>query len=190
MTTQKDVVILVGNLQKTSANRKMAHALAALSTTAFKLEIVEIGQLPLYNQDEENAPPAAWQQFRERIKAASAILCVTPEHLSSVPAVLMNALDVGSMPREQNVWEGKPAAIAGVSTGAIGPFNKHRHLREALSSLKIITLHEPEVYLAGDDGLFDDEGQIAAPGTRDLLVKFLQSFEDFVDKNTVPRGQS
>lgn len=183
MSTQRDVAVLVGNLQEASQNRMLAQVFVEISPPALKLEIVEIGNLPLYNQDKDDNPPAVWRDFRTRLKAASAVLFVTPEHLRSVPAVLMNALDVGSMPYDKSVWDGKPAAIAGVSTGTIGPFNNHRHLREALTFLRVLTLQKPEVYLAGVESLFNDQGHLTSQGTQALLMDFLKAFAAWIDKN-------
>src|ERR1700693_3381095 len=123
MTTPRNVAVLVGSLRKDSFNRKMANAFAALAGPALKLTIVEIGQLPLYNEDDDHDnPPAAWVSFRTQVKSADAVLFVTPEYNRSVPAPLKNALDVGSRPYGKSAWNGKPAAIVSVSPGAIGAF--------------------------------------------------------------------
>src|SRR3974390_1322133 len=110
-----DVAVIVGSLRKDSINRKVAHALAELAPSPLKLGIVEIGQLPLYNQDGDASPPAAWVAFRERIKAANAVLFVTPEHNRSVPAALKNALDIGSPPSFPNGWGGDSRAGGGAA---------------------------------------------------------------------------
>ena len=111
MSTPKDVAVLVGSLRKGSFSRKMANAMRELAPPELKLEIVEIGQLPLYNQDEDSAPPATWTAFRERLRRADAFLFVTPEYNRSVPAALKNAIDVGSRPYGKSMWNGKPAAV-------------------------------------------------------------------------------
>ena len=118
----QDVVVIVGSLRNDSINRKVAHALAELAPSGLKLSIVEIGQLPIYNQDGDENPPPEWTAFRERIAAADAVLFVTPEHNRSVPAALKNALDVGSRPYGKNVWNGKPGAVVTASPGGIGGF--------------------------------------------------------------------
>src|SRR5580704_4784050 len=121
MGTTRNVAVFVGSLRKGSFNRLTAKALAALAPSALQLEIVEIGQLPLYNEDDDHgAPPAAWVAFRERVRAADAVLFVTPEYNRSVPGVLKNALDVGSRPYGHSAWNGKPCAVVSVSPGAIG----------------------------------------------------------------------
>jgi chromate reductase len=111
MDETRDVAVIVGSLRKDSINRKVAHALAALAPAGLNLGIVEIGDLPMYNQDLDDAPPAAWTAFRERIAAADAVLFVTPEYNRSVPAALKNALDVGSRPYGKSAWNGKPGRL-------------------------------------------------------------------------------
>src|SRR5467141_2735477 len=98
----RDVAVIVGSLRKGSLNRHVANSLAALAHATLKLNIIDIGHLPIYNQDGDEEPPASWREFRDRIKAADAVLFVTPEHNRSVPAALKNALDVGSRPYGKN----------------------------------------------------------------------------------------
>jgi chromate reductase len=159
----------------------MAHALAALAPPSLKLEIVEIGALPLYNQDEDEDPPAAWTAFRERIRAADAVLFVTPEYNRSVPAPLKNAIDVGSRPYGSSAWDGKPAAIVSLSPGAIGAFGANHHLRQSLVFLNMPPLQQPEAYIGGAANLFDAEGKLTNQGTADFLKKFMQAFAAWID---------
>ena len=116
----RDVAVFVGSLRKDSFTRKVANALKELAPSSLKLEIIEIGQLALYNQDSDANPPTPWVEFRQRVKRADAVLFVTPEYNRSVPAPLKNAIDVGSRPYGQSVWNAKPGAIVSVSPGAIG----------------------------------------------------------------------
>ena len=139
MADTRDVVVIVGSLRKDSLNRKAANAIAAIAPASLRFEIVEIGQLPFYNQDLDEAPPAAWTAFRDRVRAADAVLFVTPEYNRSVPGVLKNAIDVGSRPYGKSVWSGKPAAIVTVSPGAIGGFGANHHLRQSLVYLDMPT---------------------------------------------------
>jgi chromate reductase, NAD(P)H dehydrogenase (quinone) len=127
-----DVVVIVGSLRRGSINRKVANALVELAPEGLKLSIVEIGQLPIYDQDGDENPPAEWTAFRERIRAADAVLFITPEHNRSVPAALKNALDVGSRPYGKNAWNGKPGAVVSASPGGIGGFGANHHLRQSL----------------------------------------------------------
>jgi chromate reductase, NAD(P)H dehydrogenase (quinone) len=179
-----DVAVIVGSLRKGSYSRMMAHALAALAPPSLKLEIVEIGALPLYDQDREvdTDPPAAWTAFRERVRPADAVLFVTPEYNRSVPAPLKNAIDVGSRPYGKSVWDGKPAAIVSVSPGAIGGFGANHHLRQSLVFLNMPPLQQPEAYIGGAGDLFDAEGKLTNPGTADFAKKFMQAFAGWIEK--------
>ncbi|MEJ0026442.1 MAG: NAD(P)H-dependent oxidoreductase [Rhizomicrobium sp.] len=179
--------MLVGSLRKDSLNRKMAHALAGLAPASLKLGIVEIGQLSLYNQDDDAQPPAAWTAFRARIKAADAVLFVTPEYNRSVPGVLKNALDVASRPYGANAWDGKPGAVVSVSPGAIGGFGANHHLRQSLVFLNVLALQQPEAYIGGAAGLFDADGKIANAGTRAFLQTFMQEFLAWIERNAQTR---
>src|ERR1700682_1352926 len=121
MSMNREVAVLVGSLRKESFTRKMAHALIELAPAELKLKIVEIGQLPHYNQDLDTAiPPAAWVAFRDQVRPAHGVVFATPEYNRSVPGVLKNAIDVGSRPHGHSAWEGKPGAVISVSLGAIG----------------------------------------------------------------------
>ncbi|HWE74554.1 MAG TPA: NAD(P)H-dependent oxidoreductase [Stellaceae bacterium] len=181
----KDIVVIVGSLRKESFNRKMANALVGLAPASLKLEIVEIGQLPLYNQDldPDNAPPT-WNEFRARVKKADGVLFVTPEYNRSVPAPLKNAIDVGSRPYGQSVWDKKPAAVVSVSPGAIGAFGANHHLRQSLVFLNMPAMQQPEAYVGGADKLFDAAGKIINDGTRGFLTKFMAAFADWVETNS------
>jgi len=180
MSTSRDVAVFVGSLRKEAFSRKVAKALAALAPPPLKLSIVEIGQLPLYNQDEEAPPPAAWTAFRERVKAADAVLFVTPEHNRSVPAALKNALDVASRPYGHSAWDGKPGAVVSVSPGALGGFGANHHLRQSLVFVNVPTMQQPEAYVGAVADLFDDAGAIVKPGTREYFQNFLQAFAAWV----------
>ena len=179
----KDIVVIVGSLREESFNRKMANALRELAPAALKLEIVEIGQLPLYNQDLDADPPAAWRELRARIKKADGVLFVTPEYNRSIPAPLKNAIDVGSRPYGRSAWDGKPCAIVSVSPGAIGAFGANHHLRQSFVFLNMPAMPQPEAYIGGADKLFDASGKIANDGTRGFLAKFLEAYATWVEKH-------
>ena len=180
----RNVAVIVGSLRKDSFNRKVANNLPGLSPAALKPEIVEIGQLPLYNQDDDAAGkvPPAWQAFRDRIKAADAVLFVTPEYNRSVPGVLKNAIDVGSRPYGQSAWDGKPGAVISVSPGAIGAFGANHHLRQSMVFLNVPMLQQPEAYVGGAANLFDDKGSLTNATTREFLGKFMQAFAAWIEK--------
>jgi len=178
-----DVAVIVGSLRRDSINRKVAHALAELAPAALKLSIIEIGQLPIYNPDGDEEPPAEWTGFRERIRAADAVLFVTPEHNRSVPAALKNALDVGSRPYGRSAWSGKPGAVVSASPGAIGGFGANHHLRQSFVFLNIAAMAQPEAYIGGADKLFDANGVLINAGTRTFLQGFMQAFDAWVAAN-------
>jgi chromate reductase, NAD(P)H dehydrogenase (quinone) len=182
MDRPMNVCVLVGSLRKASFNGTLANALISLAPSSMKLDIVEIGQLPLYNEDLETAaPPASWTAFRQRVKAADAVLFVTPEYNRSVPAVLKNAIDVGSRPYGASVWDGRPGAIVSSSPGAIGAFGANHHLRQSLVFLNVPTMQQPEGYLSHVDKLFDEQGKIVNDGTRKFLQTLMQAFADWVE---------
>lgn len=180
MSAVRNVAVLVGSLRKDSINRKVAHALAELAPPSLKLEIVEIGQLPLYNQDSDQDPPQAYLDFRARVKAADAVLFVTPEHNRSVPAALKNAIDVGSRPYGASAWNGNPAAVISASPSAIGGFGANHHLRQSLVWLNMRAMPQPEAYVGGADKLFDRNGKLNNEGTRNFLKNFIDSFAAWV----------
>ena len=177
------VAVLVGSLRKDSFTRKVALALADLAPADLELKIVEIGDLPLFNQDLEPAPPAAWTAFRDAVRGADGVLFVTPEYNRSVPGALKNAIDVGSRPYGHSVWDGKPGAVVSVSPGAMGGFGANHHLRQSLVFLNVPTLAQPEAYVGGAAGLFDDAGKLTNESTRGFLTKFMQAFDAWVQRH-------
>jgi chromate reductase len=184
MTMEKpmNVCVLVGSLRKASFNGMLANVLISLAPSSLKLDIIEIGQLPLYNQDlDTDPPPAPWTVFRRRVMAADAVLFVTPEYNRSVPAVLKNALDVGSRPYGSSVWDRKPGAIVSSSPGAIGAFGANHHLRQSLVFLNVPTMQQPEAYVSHVDKLFDDHGKLVSEGTGKFLQEFMRTFANWVE---------
>jgi chromate reductase, NAD(P)H dehydrogenase (quinone) len=176
------IAILVGSLRKGSFSRKMAEALIALAPDTLSLEIVEIGELPLYNQDlDTDPPPPAWVAFRDAVRPVDGLLFITPEYNRSVPAALKNAIDVGSRPYGKSVWSGKPGAIVSVSPGAIGAFGANHHLRQSLVFLDVPTMQQPEAYIGGAATLFNEQGGMANEATKTLLTRFMASFAAWVE---------
>ncbi len=179
---ERKVAVLVGSLRKDSLNRKVANALPELAPVNLKLSIVEIGALALYNPDLETGVPPAWKEFRDRIRAAEAVLFVTPEYNRSMPGGLKNAIDVGSRPYGQSVWDGKPGAVISVSPGAIGGFGANHHLRQSLVFLNVPAMQQPEAYIGGADKLFEGD-RLANAATRDFLTRYLQTFADWIERH-------
>src|ERR1022692_2498700 len=181
MIPAANVVVLVGSLRKDSLNRKTAHALIALNAAPLKFEIAEIGHLPLYNQDLDGEnPPPSWTSFRDQIKSADAVLFVTPEYNRSVPGVLKNAIDVGSRPYGQSVWNLKPGAVMSVAPGALGGFGANHHLRQSMVFLNVPMMQQPEAYVGGAANLFDDAGAISNEGTRKFFETFITAFSAWI----------
>lgn len=179
----RNVAVLIGSLRKDSINRKVAKALMELAPSSLKLAEVEIGNLPLFNQDREATPYPEWTAFRDRVRAADAVLFCTPEYNRSVPAGLKNAIDVGSRPYGQSVWSGKPGAVVSAAPGAIGGFGANHHLRQSMVFLNVPMMQQPEAYVGGADKLFDAEGKLTVQSTRDFLTKFMTSFEAWIERN-------
>ena len=180
-----NVCVLLGSLRKASFSGMLANALMPLAPSSMEPEVVEIGQLPFYNQDLERVidpPPAPWTAFRQRVKAADAVLFVTPEY--NRPAVLKNALDVGSRPYGSSVWDRKPGAIVSGSPSAIGAFGANHHLRQSLVFLNVPTMQQPEAYVGHAHKLFGQHGKLINDDTRKFLQQFMQAFANWAE--TIP----
>lgn len=177
----KKVGIVVGSLRNGAFSRKVAQTVVDISDKDLEFEFIEIGDLPIYNQDfDDNIPePETYKPFRNKIKEMDALLFVTPEYNRSVPSVLKNALDVGSRPYGSNVWSGKPGAIISVSPGNIGGFGANHHLRQILAFLNVYTLQQPEMYLSNITEYIDDEGNVHE-NTKKFLYSFIESFDEWI----------
>lgn len=182
MSQEYSVAVVVGSLRKASFNRKVALALAELAPSNLKLNIVEIGDLALYNEDIDVEPPAAYKAFREQIRNSDAVLFVTPEYNRSVPGVLKNAIDVGSRPYGQSAWSGKPGAVISVSPGAVGGFGANHHLRQSLVFLDVPCMQQPEAYIGGAATLFDDNGKLSEK-VRPFLQTFIDTYAEWVARH-------
>jgi chromate reductase len=182
----KKVAVLLGSLRAQSFSRSLVQALGPIAPQPLSFDIVEIGDMPFYNPDlEGDDAPAAWQAFRRRILAADALLFVTPEYNRSVPAVLKNAIDVGSRPYGQSVWQGKPGAVITISPGRLGGFGANHHLRQSLMCLNVVTMATPEAYIADVAACLDGKGGFADAETQAFLQNYLQRFAGWVQLNAV-----
>ncbi|MDD2197680.1 MAG: NAD(P)H-dependent oxidoreductase [Bacteroidales bacterium] len=177
------IAVIVGSLRKESFNLKTAKALVAMAPDSLSLEILNIANLPMFNEDLEATPPNEWVEFRKQIVAADGFLFLTPEYNRSVPGVLKNAIDVGSRPYGQNSWSGKPAAIVSVSISNISGFGANHHLRQSLVFVNVLTMAQPEAYIGGATALFDDNGNLTNDSTNDFLKSFMGAFEKWVNTN-------
>lgn len=180
---QKNIAVIIGSLRKDSFNRKMANAVINLAPQSIKLEIVEIGELSPYNQDIDSDPPATWTNFRNKIKKFDGVLFVTPEYNRSIPGVLKNAIDIGSRPSHNNIWDQKPSAVISVTPGTTGAFGANHHLRQVLVAVNMPTMPQPEAYISKAATLFDDSGILIVDSTREFMKKFMDSFAEWVNKN-------
>ena len=167
------IAVLVGSLRRDSFNRKLATALARLAPSGVVLSQLEIGDLPLYNQDDDGNPAASVQRLKSGIHAADGVLFVTAEYNRSVPGVLKNAIDHASRPYGKSAFAGKPAGIIGASVGAIGTALAQQHLRNIAAYLDMPTLNQPEAFIHAKDGLFDADGDIGSASK-----EFLQGWVD------------
>jgi chromate reductase len=183
MTQPRTIAVIVGSLRKESFSRKLAKAIAAAAPKHLTFDFVDIGQLPHFNQDLEATPPAEWTAFRDRVKAADAVLFVTPEYNRGIPGVMKNAIDVGSRPYGSSVWNGKPAAVVSNSPGAIGGFGAYHHLRQSLVFLNMPTVNQPETYVGGVAAMFDENGELINEATGEFLTGFGVTFAEGIEKH-------
>jgi chromate reductase, NAD(P)H dehydrogenase (quinone) len=180
----RQIGYVIGSLRKESINRKLASALIKLGPPDFNFKELKIGDLPLYNQDDDKAQAAVVQRLKSELRAVDAVMFVTAEYNRSVPGVLKNALDHASRPYGQNAWAGKPAGIIGASTGAISTAVAQSHLRTILAYLDMPTLGQPEAYLQIKDGFFDEAGNIANVDTRKFVHGWMDKYAAWVKKFT------
>ncbi|TWI61501.1 chromate reductase [Pseudoduganella lurida] len=181
----KKVAVLIGSLRKDSLTRKYAHAVAKLLPATLEAEFIELGDLPLYNQDldDEGTPPAAWTAFREKLGAADAVLFFTPEYNRTIPGALKNAIDVGSRPYGKSIWNGKPAAVVSQSPGAIGGFGANHNVRQAVVFLNVPVMPAPELYIGNSANLLAEDGSIANEQSKQVFTQFAEAFGKWVESN-------
>jgi chromate reductase len=180
--SQYSIAVLVGSLRRESFNKKLATALARLAPAEFKFNTLEIGDLPLYNQDDDAHQAPQVLRLKSEIKAANGLLFVTAEYNRSIPGVLKNAIDHASRPYGQSAFAGKAAGVIGASVGTIGTALAQQHLRNVLAYLDVATLGQPEAFIHAKDGLFDDDGNIGAGG-REFLQGWMDKYADWIRKH-------
>jgi chromate reductase, NAD(P)H dehydrogenase (quinone) len=169
--SQYKIAVIVGSLRRDSFNLKLADAMVKLAPSDFTFRQAQIGDMPLYNQDNDTNQAPEVIRLKGELKAADGLLFFTPEYNRSIPGVLKNALDHASRPYGQSAWTGKPAGILGVSTGVIGTALAQQHLRNILAALNVPVLAQPDAFIHAKEGLFDPDGSIGADS-----IKFLQSW--------------
>jgi chromate reductase len=180
----KQVGYVIGSLRKESINRKLATALIKLAPPDFNFRELRIGDLPLYDQDEDRSQAPEVQRLKSELRTVDAVMFVTPEYNRSIPGVLKNAIDHASRPYGQNAWAGKPAGVIGASIGAISTAVAQLHLRTILAYLDMPTLGQPEAYIQVKDGFFDEAGNIANPETRKFLHGWMDKYVTWVKRLT------
>ena len=182
------IAIIVGSLRKDSLNRKMARAICKMRDDNLDCSIVEIGNLPLYNQDDDANPPETYVRFRQQIAQADGVLFVSPEYNRGIPGVLKNAIDVGSRPYGQSAFDKKQAAIVTVSPGAIGGFGANHQIRQAAVFLNMPVMQQPEAYLGHvTDDSFDQDGSVKEGPLKQLVANIAHAFHDWVEMITRSR---
>ena len=179
---QYRIAVVVGSLRKESFNRKLANAIAKLGPSDFSFQQVQIGDLPLYNQDDDANPADSVKRLKREIADSQGLLFVTAEYNRSIPGVLKNAIDHASRPYGQSAWAGKPAGVIGVSVGATGTSMAQQHLRNVLAYLDVPTLGQPEIFLQMKDGLFDESGAIG-PASKTFLQNWMDRYVPWVKKH-------
>jgi chromate reductase, NAD(P)H dehydrogenase (quinone) len=180
----KQIGYVIGSLRKDSYNRKLATALIKLGPTDFTFRELRIGDLPLYNQDDDKSQAPEVQRLKSEVRSCDGVIFFTAEYNRSIPGVLKNALDHASRPYGQNAWMGKPAGIIGASIGAIGTAVAQSHLRTVLAYLEMPLLTQPEAYITVKEGFFDDAGNFASPETRKFLHGWMDKYAAWVKRLT------
>ncbi len=179
----KKIAVIVGSIRKNSYSLQLAQNLIGLLPEGYQSEFVQIDQLPLYNQDYDSAePPAQYTAFRDQVRSADAVLFVTPEHNRSFPAALKNALDIGSRPYGQSVWNGKPALVVSQSPGNLSGALASNHLRQVLSFLNMPLVGQPEAYIAGSNKLLGEDSKITNQDTLKFLQSVINAFVQLIQR--------
>ncbi len=177
------IAVVVGSLRRDSFNQKLANAIMKLAPPEFSFKQSQIGDLPLYNQDDDDNPAEPVKRLKGEIAEAQGLLFVTPEYNRSMPGVLKNALDHASRPYGQNAWAGKPGGVIGASIGSIGTAIAQQHLRNSLAYLDVPTLGQPEAFIHVKEGLFDEAGDIGNEDSRKFLQNWMDHYVDWVKRH-------
>lgn len=181
--SKKTIGVFVGSLRKESFSRAIADFVSSLAPEEFEMRTIELGNLSMYNQDldDHGNPPEAWTKFRAEVKQLDGFLFVTPEYNRSVPAVLKNALDVGSRPYGESVWDGKAGGIISVSPGNLSAFGANHHLRQSMVFLNVLMLQQPEAYIGNVTSVLDEKGKVVNENTKAFLQKYMDAFVKWVN---------
>src|SRR6478735_102839 len=176
------IAIIVGSLREGSINRKVARSICGLKNDNLDCSMIEIGDLPLYNQDLDTNPPEQWTRFRQQVGSADGVLFCSPEYNRGIPGVLKNAIDIGSRPYGQSVFDKKPGAIVTASPGSIGGFGANHQIRQAAVFLNMPMMQQPEAYLGHvSDDSFDESGCLKEGPLKALITTLAHALHDWVD---------
>lgn len=179
----KRIGIIVGSLRKESYNRKVAKYILDHFPEGYEVQFMDIGNLPLYNQDlDHKNVPESWAAFRQTAREMDAFLFVTPEYNRSIPAAIKNAVDIGSRPPKDQVWDGKAAAVLSASPGKIGGFGSNKHLSQSLASLNVLLMPNPEVFLSNIHTALNEKGEVEDARTKEFLEKVIQAFIEWIER--------
>lgn len=176
------VLGIPGSLRRASLNRALLRAAVSLAPAGMTVEIADLAAIPLYNFDDETAPPASVIDFKRRVRSADAVLIATPEYNYSVPGVLKNAIDWAARPYGDSAWEGKPVALMGASVSSVGSARAQYHLRQSLTALNCYTLNRPEVLVGQADRKFDASGELTDEKTREMISRLLAALAAWTRK--------
>lgn len=182
--SQYKIAVVIGSLRRDSYNRQLANAMMKLAPREFSFQDLRIGDLPLYNQDDDARPAEQVKRLKAEITAAQGVIFVTPEYNRSIPGVLKNAIDHASRPYGQSAWKGKPAGVLGASIGAPGTSMAQQHLRNMLAYLDMPALAQPEAFVHVGEGFFGQDGGIANPDTRQFLQQWMDAYVAWVHRFT------
>src|SRR5208283_757497 len=188
MNTPLTILGIAGSLRKTSYNRAALRAAQELVPPGVRLEIFDLEGIPPFNQDEEGPPPERVGQFKQRIRAADAILMVTPEYNYSIPGVLKNAIDWASRPYGDNAWKGKPVAVMGASMGTLGSSRAQYHLRQVFVFIDMLPLNNPEVMISNASQKFDEAGHLIDEDTKKHIRALLEALVSWTRHHERGRG--
>jgi NAD(P)H-dependent FMN reductase/ketosteroid isomerase-like protein len=180
MRPSATVAVVVGSLRAGSYSRRVAKALIAHAPPNLHCRIIEIADLPLYNEDLESNAPAPWKRFRQELRSCQAVLFVTPEYNRSTPGCLKNALDVGSRPGNDSVWNGLPAGVVSVTPYKLGAFGANHALRQTFVFLNMPVMQQPEAYIGGAADLFNDDGSAKSPDTDKIFTNFMEKLSQWM----------
>lgn len=182
----KKIALIVGSLRKDSLNRKFANALVEVAPAGLQFEFVDIGDLPLYNQDLDDAhtPPAAWTAFRDKLRNVDGIVFATPEYNRAMPGALKNAIDVGSRPWGHSIWNAKPVGVISASIGAVGGFAGNMNVRQCMVTLNAPVMPGPEVYIGNGSALIGEDGKVNNDKTKEVLAGWAAAYAKWVEANS------